>query len=875
MAFEPQKITRQHIEMAANKIENENIELIASTRWLVDVNGRKYPPKEIMRYAHEQMNGERIWQRSGGKATNVFLSKHGFSISGQLNDPVLTMLEKYKDIVRETQLENELYKWQLLKDLEGKPDVQSADFESELKALFPAQNNLCYQMLRGTSKRMAELEPEKYRACFNNLFDEKQDLQVRISTFMADTNKLYAETKGENSSHHDERTASMFLTFRYPEKYTFYKSNYYEDYCQYLGIQSKYAGEKFVHYMQLIHELVDNYIMADEELLTMLEALKGPTLHSVDANQLLLAQDVLYQMFVSDNVLTRYWLFQGNPSVFDIDTALRNHLVSDWTVTAHRTKMQVGDKVIIWMSGSNSGCYALAELSSLPHEASPSPDDYLWKAPHKSQWKVDLEITHNLIDTPIGKEKVNNVEVLKDLNFGRQGTNFTISPQQYEAMLVLANALAASNTQYTKIKESNNMKNSLNQILYGPPGTGKTYNTINKAIEIIEPSFDLNQSRKIVKAKFDELVNVGQIVFTTFHQSMSYEDFIEGIKPVTVDNDVVYEMTNGIFKAICEKAKLKTVSNHNFEQVYKSLLEEIKNNDGRLVLESIVHAKEFTIYENSKSNLKFHANTEKKYEGVIKKEIIEHYLKTGETLDWPSYVKAVGAYLVSKYHYQKEEQYVNKKYVIIIDEINRANVSQVFGELITLIEDDKRLGQNEAIELTLPYSKQKFGVPNNLHIIGTMNTADRSVEALDAALRRRFSFCEMLPRPDLIVQEIEGIRLSEVLVCINQRIELLLDKDHLIGHSYFMQVSRVDDLKWVFKNKIIPLLQEYFYGDYGKIGLVLGSGFVALKAKPSNVFASFDANYDVSDLAERDIYCIKSIDEHFDILTAINTLMNN
>ena len=166
-------------------------------------------------------------------------------------------------------------------------------------------------------------------------------------------------------------------------------------------------------------------------------------------------------------------------------------------------------------------------------------------------------------------------------------------------------------------------------------------------------------------------------------------------------------------------------------------------------------------------------------------------------------------------------------YVLIIDEINRGNVSQIFGELITLIEDDKRLGNSEALEDVLPYSKEKFGVPPNLYIIGTMNTADRSVEALDAALRRRFSFEEMLPKPEVITNRekgdksiVEGINLGLVLETLNKRIELLVDKDHQIGHSYFLSVESIKDLKSAFQNKIIPLLQEYFFGDYGKIGTV-------------------------------------------------------
>jgi 5-methylcytosine-specific restriction protein B len=203
-------------------------------------------------------------------------------------------------------------------------------------------------------------------------------------------------------------------------------------------------------------------------------------------------------------------------------------------------------------------------------------------------------------------------------------------------------------------------------------------------------------------------------------------------------------------------------------------------------------------------------------------------------------------------------------YVLIIDEINRGNVSQIFGELITLIEDDKRMGMEEALEVKLPYSKNQFSVPQNLYIIGTMNTADRSVEALDAALRRRFSFEEMPPRPELIKTEgelkddsriLDGKDLAVLLTTINQRIEKLLDKDHKIGHSYFMQVTTAKALREAFRSKIIPLLQEYFFGDIGKIRLVLGDGFFKPQEeqKGNSIFAPTDFGRDQK-FGKRDLH---------------------
>jgi 5-methylcytosine-specific restriction protein B len=256
-----------------------------------------------------------------------------------------------------------------------------------------------------------------------------------------------------------------------------------------------------------------------------------------------------------------------------------------------------------------------------------------------------------------------------------------------------------------------------------------------EAIELLEISKNYNPKND------SEIKNYE---FVTFHQSFSYEDFIEGIKPKLEDgeSDLSYEIKDGVFKKLCLKAEADP----------------------------------------------------------------------------------------------------NTNFAIFIDEINRGNVSAIFGELITLIEKDKRIGEENELRVKLPYSKTDFGVPSNLYIVGTMNTADRSVEALDTALRRRFSFTEIMPVPQLLESiSFNGFNLGEVLQTINQRIEVLLDRDHIIGHSYFMKVNSndTDELQSVFQNCIIPLLQEYFYHDYEKIALILGQGFVTVKENKNIKFASF------------------------------------
>ncbi len=212
---------------------------------------------------------------------------------------------------------------------------------------------------------------------------------IRVSSFRKDSLALYRNLNKDKGHHQDERAIATYLTFHNPTKYTFYKSTFYSKYCDLIGVEKAKTNLKYVHYLQLIEDLINNYIKVDTELIEMVKSFL-PQYYD-GKNHLLLAQDILFQM-MNKGTDVNYWIFQGNPKVFDFETALRKKSLADWTVNAHKDKIKVGDKVILWITGPKSGCYALAEVTSEPHKKTPSPDDDLWKEEDKSELKAGIKI---------------------------------------------------------------------------------------------------------------------------------------------------------------------------------------------------------------------------------------------------------------------------------------------------------------------------------------------------------------------------------------------------------------------------------------------------------------------------------------------------
>lgn len=423
---------------------------------------------------------------------------------------------------------------------------------------------------------------------------------------------------------------------------------------------------------------------------------------------------------------------------------------------------------------------------------------------------------------------------------------------------------------------------TLNLILYGPPGTGKTYATIREALKIIQNTAEPEGDFNFQKQKFEEYRSEGQIAFVTFHQSFSYEDFIEGIRAETSNGQLSYKLRDGIFKRMAITAmyrpagEITAQTELDFDDLYDEFLKEVGSSlpyaitgaqGGIMEIRSISN-KDTLQVTHSGSTLR-HGVSRKRMKRLYQayqspaeldkkassKAITDVIGGANVTAYWGAlnrllkFKENVGAELLAEGRDQlssnEEGDYEQlkrrvlegeilkpngKPYVLIIDEINRANMSRVFGELITLIEPSKRAGKPECAEVLLPYSNDRFSVPSNLYIIGTMNTADRSLAMVDTALRRRFDFVEMMPDPELLIRKtVEGVDLVRMLETINLRIEHLYDREHMIGHAFFMdldQDSTLADVARIFKNKVLPLLEEYFFEDWEKINSILGKSAI-------------------------------------------------
>lgn len=640
----------------------------------------------------------------------------------------------------------ELYKWEIISWYHEKLDADNEDFAKNVSGM--NFQNLWHPVTqRPAVQHFAEYVPTEYRLLHQALYDESRPLQNRVTAFIGGCTELWDSKVRQNfpgkntKACCDERLISCFLATKYPEKYTFYKNDVYQNLCEVLGVESKKAGLKLVHFYELLSEQVVPLVEANTELCSMVE--EEINQHNFLHSKLLTAQTVIWHamnegMFHKRNI----WLFYAGEfePVFE-DMKSNDYLsVYEWgeigkleehddknsikrklteKVEEYKNKdpkdsanmlfemrhdMKVGDYVICRNKGFNK-IVAWGKVTGGYDFVSDHPvNNHRVEVEWKSEDFDISQILRNSKDRKSGAPRLQNV---KDRDWAKKIIS-VILQQTTEETETITNDVET-------MKEVTILKQKKQIVLQGAPGTGKTYKTAAIAVAICNGEASVPKDREQLMEQYRKLVADKRIAFTTFHQSMDYEEFVEGIKPETNDGVVTYEVRNGVFREMCKNA--------------------------------------MTAQGNC---------------------------------------------------------------VLIVDEINRANISKVLGELITLLEADKRLGETNEVKVHLPYSKEEFGVPSNLYIIGTMNTADRSVGYIDYAIRRRFAFIT-LKSDRSVVENFNMSTKSLALKCFDKVNEWMKPEnvigdidaaDLMVGHSYFLAKSE-EELKVKMQYEVIPLLREY------------------------------------------------------------------
>jgi 5-methylcytosine-specific restriction protein B len=884
------QISTEHIRAAIDRIDSEGVPPHrASASFEVVFNSKRYPPKYVVSLAAKLATGKELLPNefSGGEETNSFLRERGFEVVPKERQTIQQNLEHILDRYAAARGSEPI----------GKEHQLWGTFE-ELQ------------------EELAELETVKSRATLKVSWSAGQGVWAKVPWIaFLDSKETTTTQKGVYCVIlFRQDTSGLYLTL----------NQGVTEPRERLGARE---GRKFLRdRAATIRERVRQIANAGFQLDDAIDLRADPGLGAEYATSTIayklyergkvpedatIAADLSAMLSAYDEYLTmtvttsNVWIFQASPKYYDIRGAIRKLKEQTWLVSAYKNRIRAGDRAYLWESGDDAGILATAHVVADPTEISIREQEQPFVRNAEKfdglQTRAVLRIDH-VLARPLLRKNLLTDPILGKMQVIAQprGTNFVVTAEQAERI----EQLLSESKESTEVSETNKrIAVPKNLILYGPPGTGKTYQTINKALDVLDPEYhaENKDDRKKLKERFDELVRSGRVEFVTFHQSFAYEDFVEGIRAETTpDGQIRYDVKDGVFKDLCDKARrasgfggelginaspriwkisidgtgpsttrdyclgngearigwgdvgdLRALDEANEEfkklgsndkSTLRAFCEEIRSGDILLCIKSATEVQAVGVVQaDYEFDLAVPAPVKPDYRNVRRanwflnglslslgplnsgKGFTQKTIYELDRFNWNQLLELIRSRIDVPPPLNQSKERPN--FVLIIDEINRGNISRIFGELITLIETSKREGAAEALKTTLPYSKEHFGVPPNVYLVGTMNTADRSLTGLDIALRRRFRFQEVPPQPDLLQGVvIEGVDVRALLMILNERVEVLLDRDHCLGHCYFLPLRNDNSLArlaLIFDQEIIPLLREYFFEDSERIRWVL------------------------------------------------------
>lgn len=836
--------------------------------------------------------------------SNIILDYDPFSIE--------TMMNRYSDYQDETDMKEELYKWEAVaqgNSLFKKYRAGELPFQDLIEHL--PWKNLISQFTLPVWKETARRFPEEMEGAFSVLFDASYDvledgLNQRIDTFYSKMNDLHIRLNDSRYkvSGLEERAYATALTFIDPSRYTFFLDSFYMNLSRCISDGPKSAGRKLSHYYQIVEDFIKGPLRSFEDVISIKNRLIQGDQFYRDTDNRLLVQDIFYVTLYKDN-----W---NSKKLNDKETDdTERELVE--TLKANSIENVLGYFQVMDLLRESID---LNEFEKITFSAKQKSLNMI--VGQRYSWNLMPWKGRNQRFGFISHQKVGNDSDLYEgepRNFYSYASDFQLARNNVRS-IVEAIKVELSRTRKSGYKKNENplfreiifdkvlrakyleqIKNEeklptmrhqpINKIFYGPPGTGKTYQLKNRLFS----NYEERETSISPEQNFKEIVKD-----VTWWQALAL-DLIEAGGSAKVGN----LMEGRWMKAVSQNSSSKNIRASIWGTLQTHTIEEsetvkITRRLPPLIFEKDEQSVWSILMDNVRDQCPEILEIKDKVDHFTPKidKVIKRYTFTTfhQAFAYEDFIEGIKPVMDEEFdgevRYQIESGVFKKlckqaekdpenKYAIFIDEINRGNIANIFGELITLIETNKRTGMDDAVSVTLPYSKEVFSVPSNLDIYGTMNTADRSIETLDSALRRRFVFEELMPNPSLINLNFKGIELKEVLKIINKRIEVLIDRDHQIGHAYFLKLGKEateGQIRNVFADEIIPLLQEYFYNDYVKIGMVLGKGFVITEGVEIGLFSTIDGSL-ASDYSEQTIYKINPELKtfSFDLEGALNLLL--